>query len=598
MRSIGFAMIHPFAKSAMNIPIRFASLAVSILMTGCAIPGIQGRVSEDHSRGDKSIWPMVGGGSISSDAGLDVPGGAADADRRAAEQSSRVVLRRASRPWIGSISVPVGSNERLPSVFQEPVKLNFNDAATGGKVSLRLVAERLTQATGVPVRVKPDVFGDAPARGTASSPLPASPIAATAAPGPVVPRAAAAPRDPGVHAVAMRWNGSLEGFLNHITDLTNLSWEYRDSVIVIERFQTEFFEVAAIDGDTQYSMGLNSSDQGSMGGTGTGGSSGGLSTNNANADVSEKGRSATVSTLVASIHHILAGSPGSSVVRSDGSGRLAVTTTKETMAKVRDFIRAENQSMLRQAQVQFDIYSVRRDESDERGIEWGLLVESVSRALRMGVSSPASLTSTATGAVNFSILTGNPPVNDLSRLAGGSNAVLKLLSQYGNSTQHRPVSLLTLNRQWARKASLGSKAYVSETVPGAASSFGAGAPGLKAATVTTGDRYLAQPYIMDNNTIVLKFGVGLSSLVQLATFTSGKGETEQTVQTPEISNLIDQSTVALKAGQLLVITGLSRIVTSDDKRTLAEEAPLLTGGSRKLIRQREDFVIFVRPTIL
>ena len=135
-------------------------------------------------------------------------------------------------------------------------------------------------------------------------------------------------------------------------------------------------------------------------------------------------------------------------------------------------------------------------------------------------------------------------------------------------------------------------------MPGAASTLGAGAPGLKTATVTTGDRYLAQPYIMDNHTVVLKFGVGLSSLVQIANFTSGTGPTQQTVQTPEISNLIDQSTVALKAGQLLVITGLSRIVTNDDTRRLTEDAPLAAGGSRKLGRQREDFVIFVRPTIL
>lgn len=98
--------------------------------------------------------------------------------------------------------------------------------------------------------------------------------------------------------------------------------------------------------------------------------------------------------------------------------------------------------------------------------------------------------------------------------------------------------------------------------------------------------------------MVLKFGVGLSSLVQIANFTSGTGPTQQTVQTPEISNLIDQSTVALKAGQLLVITGLSRIVTNDDTRRLTEDAPLAAGGSRKLGRQREDFVIFVRPTIL
>jgi len=569
---------------------------------GCAVPGLSRRVAADHAAGVQAVGPVVGVSSPPPQpVAPEVTGGSLDAERRAAEQSARVVLRRASRPWVASVSVPMGANEKLPSVFQDPVQLNFDDAASGGKVGLRTVADRLTSVTGVPVRVKPDVFsGDtATARpgpvalssgADGASPRPASPGRATAP----------APRETGVLAIGMRWNGSLEGFLNHVTDLTNLSWEYRDGVIVIERFRTEFFEVASLEsGETSYAMGLSSSDQGSTGTAGgASGSGNGLGTSNGSADVSEKGKSAAMASLLASLQQIIAGAPGSSVVRSEGSGRLAVTTTRDTMTKVRDFLRTENESMLRQAQIQFDIYSIRRDESDEHGIEWDLVLDSIGRALHMGVSSPATLAGASAGQVNFSILSSPNPPNRLARWMGDSSAMLKLLSQYGNSTQHRPVSLLTLNRQWARKASLGSKAYVSETVPGSGSTYGAGAPGLKTATVTTGDRYLAQPYILDNNTVVLKFGVGLSSLVQIANFTSGSGVTQQTVQIPEISNLIDQSTVALKAGQLLVITGLSRIVTVDDSRTLAEGAPLLAGGSRKLARQREDFVIFVRPTLL
>jgi Flp pilus assembly secretin CpaC len=116
--------------------------------------------------------------------------------------------------------------------------------------------------------------------------------------------------------------------------------------------------------------------------------------------------------------------------------------------------------------------------------------------------------------------------------------------------------------------------------------------------VTTGDRYLAQPFILDNNTVLLKFGIGLSSLVNLVNFTSGTGTAQQTVQTPETTAINDQATVALKAGQILVITGLSRLVSSDDRRTLTDGAPIGLGGSKTQSRMREEFVIFVRPTIL
>jgi Flp pilus assembly secretin CpaC len=229
-------------------------------------------------------------------------------------------------------------------------------------------------------------------------------------------------------------------------------------------------------------------------------------------------------------------------------------------------------------------------------VDWNLVIRSLSDAIALKVNSPSTLTGPASGDVGFSVLSPTQTSSSRAVRFADTSAILKLLNQHGNASQHRPVSLLTLNRQWARKASLGSQAYVSETTPGAASSLNstAGAPGLKTSTVTTGDRYLAQPYIMDNNTVVLKFGIGLSSLVGLPSFVSAG----QTIQTPEVTNIIDQSTIALKAGQVLVITGLSRIVSSEETRTLSENAPVGAGGSKKLTRQREDFIIFVRPTIL
>jgi type IVB pilus formation R64 PilN family outer membrane protein len=568
------------------------AIAVTCLVTACANPNMGKRVAQDHAQGITATTPVTQGRELPTQLSANVAGGSQDADRRAAEQSAQVVLRRAKQPWVGSVSVPMGSGEKLPSVFQEPVRFNFDDASSGGKVGLRVVAERITAVTGVPVRVKADVVGgEGGAAQRAMSPI-------SAVPG--RPAQAASGTDANMSAVRMRWNGSLEDFLNHVTDLTNLSWEYRDGVIVIERFRTEFFEIASLEGDTTYSMGLNSNEHGSTGTSGGGGGGGGgLGSNSANADVSEKGKAAVISSLIASVSQIIASVPGSAVIRSEGSGRLAVTTTKETMGKVRDFVRAENESMLRQAQIQFDIYAIRNDETDERGIDWNVALRTISRAVKMDLSSPQSLVGAQSGGINFSILKSDESARKIAQVAGDSGTILKLLSQFGNSTQHRPVSLLSLNRQWARKASLGSKAYVSETVPGASSSTGAGAPGLKTSSITTGDRYLAQPFIMDNNTVVLKFGLGLSSLVQIANFTSGEGtQNKQTVQTPEISNLIDQSTVALKAGQLLVITGLSRIITIDDTRTLTEDLPVLAGGSKRMTRQREDFVIFVRPTIL
>ncbi len=581
--------------------------------SGCSTPQLQKHISADQHAVVESVLPGRPG-AVGKNAAAAVAGGAADADRRAAEQAAQVVLRRASRPWVASVSVPMGSGEKLPSVFQEPVHLNFDDAPSGGKVSLRLVAERITAATSVPVRIKSDVLTSAPPQAL-PAPLPASralPLlgATTGAPGGLLPEtsaalvsapsAAAVPltfqREANLEGILMRWDGTLEGYLNHMTDLTNLSWEYREGVIVIERLRTEFFEIASLDNETSYAMGLSATDQGMSSGA-AGGAQGAMG-GNALTDVSEKGKFNFVATILATVNQIIKDVPGSHAIRSEGSGRLAVTTSKEAMSQVRGFLRAENASMLRQAQIQFDIYSVRTREGNERGVDWTVMLTSLSEALAFKFQSPDRMLGSKQG-VGFSVLTPTEP--GASPRFAGSEAMLKLLSQQGVATQHRPVSLLTLNRQWARKASLGSQGYVSETTPGSASSFGGGGgvPGIKTATITTGDRYLAQPYILDNNTIVLKFGIGLSSLVELVSFVaSGSAADGQKVQIPQTTQIIDQSTVALKSGQVLVITGLSRMITSDDKQALTEDAPMATGGSKLLRREQEDFIIFVRPTIL
>ena len=581
---------------------------LAALLAGCAEPGVTGHVLADHAAGAVGTSPLHAPRALAQQGGDAAAGSQADADRRAAEQSARPVLRRARSAWVGSVSVPMGSGERLPSIFTEPVRLNFDDAATGGKVSLRTMADRITAVTGVPVRLKADVFpaADAATHQPALPPRPLMPLptlpgqasvpadAAGTAPWP-----SNAPRETSVNAVAMRWSGSLQGYLDQVTDQLNLSWDYRDGVVVIERLRTEFFEIAALESETDYHLGLSGADQANASSSG-GGSGGTNSMASSSNEVSEHGKSNVVGSILAAIGQIIKDVPGSSVVRSDGSGRLAVTSTKETLSKVRDFMRAENESLLRQAQVQFDVYSVTRNESDERGIEWSALLSALGGAYTGSFGSPATLTGAAAAGIGFSILTPaqSGVANHVTSRFGGSSALLKLLSEYGVSTQHREVSLLALNRTWDRKSSLGGRAYVSATIPGAASTAGVGAPGLVTSTVTTGDRYLAQPFILDNNTVVLKFGIGLSSLVNLVNFTSGTGSAQQTVQTPETSAINDQSTVALKAGQILVITGLSRVVSSDDRRTLTDDAPIGLGGSRTRSHMREDFVIFVRPTIL
>jgi hypothetical protein len=155
-----------------------------------------------------------------------------------------------------------------------------------------------------------------------------------------------------------------------------------------------------------------------------------------------------------------------------------------------------------------------------------------------------------------------------------------------------------MNRQWARKTNLNDRSYVSETLPSTSTAAGSGSVGMKTANVTTGDRFMIQPAILDNGSVQLRFGISMTNLVAMTETTSGQGTSISRVQNPERSGIDDQSTVMLKAGQVMVLTGMARYKAKDNRRRLAEGWSLLAGGSDAQSLEREEFLVVVRPVLM
>lgn len=561
-------------------------------------------------------------------------------DSKAALARDMPVARRASRAWIGARMTAVQSDDVLPAVFSDNFKISFDDRATNGRVSIAVIAERLSRLTNVPVRVKQDVYGSAQGApqtlgglgvvpvGTSSLPpgmpgvsaggkSPTTPLP----PGMTLPGASGvAPASPplagmpmpsnlggeaatqipfrelvtDVSSVEMRWDGSLSSFLDHVTGRLNLSWSYRDGVVIVERFMTESFELAAFTGTQDYKMTLSGSNSGQSG-IGNSSSNGG-GTASSSLDVNESGKIAALESLKKSIEAMVLPVNGS-VAINEGTGRFTITATKDVMSRVRGVLKHESEAMTRQAQIQFDVYSVTLDDIDERGVDWNVVFKNLSQTWGATIKSPASLTSGLGGNLGYTILsaaTGVTPTNTQARF-GDSSAMVNLLSEISDTVQYRPVSIIALNRQWGRKTNLRTKGYLSETTPAVASSVsGGGSPGLKTSSVVTGDKFLVQPAILDNGAILLKFGISLTELLGLFNVSAGLGQTFQQVQTPETSGTDDQGTIRLMPGEAMVVTGLSRRVSSGDTRTLTDSLPIAAGGSRKLGFKREDFLIVVR----
>lgn len=519
-------------------------------------------------------------------------------------RSSRVV-RRSNLPYIGGRMVASTTEDALPAVFSENYSMDFGQ----GRVSLAVVAARLTKITGVPVRIRNDALisplrtagtnlqplSVAPLPGTPTgiSPLPSQRTATTAPYSPLPVQGAQALASVtassvssegtiSIDAVNMKWNGRLRDFLDHLTNSLSLAWEYRDGAVVIMKMVSETYEIAAFGGSQKFTMSTGG------GGSGTSGQTGATQTSAASMNVSQTGDGDARKSILAAITAIIASVPGSTVNMNDGTGRVVVMTSKEVQAQVRDYIRSENKFLRQMVNVTFDVYSLRTKDSDSQGIDWSLLYQSMAGKAGLTLKSPATLTGSDAGSIGVSVLKGQ---------FTGSGAVVTMLRQFGNSVQHRPVSITTMNGQWDTKTQLNTEGYLKETTPGVASSSGAaGAPGLKTDTVTTGDQFAVLPQVMQDNSVMIKYSIGLSDLLGLFDVTSGTGATLQKVQTPRIQSANANSTIVLAPGETALITGLSRLISSTDDNRLAEGAPIALGGSRKLSVAREYFIVLVRAT--
>jgi Flp pilus assembly secretin CpaC len=86
--------------------------------------------------------------------------------------------------------------------------------------------------------------------------------------------------------------------------------------------------------------------------------------------------------------------------------------------------------------------------------------------------------------------------------------------------------------------------------------------------------------------------MSMTDLIGMFTASSGG----QTIQTPEVSGTGDQGAIRLRAGESMVITGLSKQISKSDRNGLAEEIPIALGGSVKRGVKREHYLVVVRAT--
>lgn len=462
-------------------------------------------------------------------------------------------------------------NTQQRAILATEIETNRNFA------NLNEVASWLSNIAGVPVYINPELIAPpttAPGQpGAIAQPMPTIGGQATSA----------AQLTAANKPLQASYSGSLNGFLDTVAANYGIFWTMEGKSLRFLLNDSRTFRVKALPGDTQLRSTVNAATN-TTGNSGTATQSG---TSSGGADnstgVTFSGLSVWTG-LEASIKQMLTTTTGK-VAISPATGSITVTDTPRVLDKVAELIRDHNAALSRQVALNVRVLSVELNDTEDYGINWQAAFNNLPTniAFKANTAFPVSA-----DAAQFILQTATPSNNSWQSASG---AIFSALSTIGRVSEMTSTTVVTLNNQPAPVNVGRQVSYLASSTSTVTASVGSTVT-LQPGQVQTGFSMVVLPHILDGREMLLQTSVNLSSLLQLATITSGGSS----IQSPDIatSNFIQR--VKLNSGETLVLAGFDQ----DNLSAVASgvgEANNWAAGSRKTSKKRTKLVILVQPTV-
>ncbi|MDX5929471.1 secretin N-terminal domain-containing protein [Acidiphilium acidophilum] len=432
-----------------------------------------------------------------------------------------------------------------------PLLLENVTLVTAQPLSIRELAGRITDITGVPVRV---TGLSIPSSGLDAIPaLPAAASAGALPPPPAALFSAASSDGETVHvpSLALRYHGTLRGLLDTITARAGLSWRLKHGVITLFKIESRTFLIPALPTTTTTeskivaSAGATSS-SGALGlSSGGGGGSGGNSSNG-NTSITNKSTTDIWKGMEKTAEAV---SGGAKVTADASSGTITVTGTPDQVSQVASWVSTLQQTLSKQVAITIHIYNVQLTNEQNYGFNPTLAFQNAAKSFGLslaGAPAPAVASGTSTFSFGASIL--NTAQGSAGEFAG-TQAAVQALATLGHVSQVFSQSRVTLNGEPAAIQVAQQTGYLAESQINQAANVGS-TTGLIPGTVTTGFTGTVTPRVVGNR-ILLGMNMTISSLVNLKTVSSGGAS----IQVPTTTDTVVNQSASLRSGSTLMITG-------------------------------------------
>lgn len=471
------------------------------------------------------------------------------------QQNSQAALQQIDKPWVIGKAQPIAREVHLPLALQENVATTLLFQGQG--LLLDQIAERITLATQIPVRVQPEALL------AAESFLPT----------------AQSTRTHTLNQKRLRLAGppeSLAQSLDKITAFFDVYWRFEKGGIEFYKMETRSFQIRALSlqASSHANVGNNASEEqeGFRSQSGTQ-----LQQTESNELGSLKERLALFMTAVGRI-----------VAQPGGSNTIVINDTPAALDRIAYFIQQENQALTRRVRLVFEEITISARSQAELNLDWNVIFNSARVAAVMNVTGVGG---TAMQQIGAALKQG--PFSQ-------TEAFIKAIDEVANVVRRHSMPVLSLNRRPVTHALRTTFSYVDkvESTPyTSGSGLMTNSVSLTQKEETVGSVLTLVPDIQEDGQVLLSVAYDNTVAQPLKTLAVGSSEQGMQVQqvTIEGSGTIQQ--VLLRPGQPLVISGFDRTEQQSKERRLNPGVPLLFGGGQSLQQQHLRTLIIITAQV-
>lgn len=496
------------------------------------------------------------------------------------------------------------SQQNIPAELQKPIAVN--------RVFKNLTdfAQNLREITGISVVVAPEAAGLTPVAGqggmgaAGGAVSPASPLPAPGAAGAGQTAAQTTPNSVGVgnQPWLITYEGPISGLLDIVGKRFDVTWESSSGGQVrIARTVTKTFRLVALPGSTSgnntISSTQNSSSNSGGGSGGSGGSSGGSggsgSSSGKNVSTSQ---SASINfenlsaweSVTAAVKTMIGANDKLAV--NPALGTLTVTAGPTALERVERFVEETNAAMGKQVVLNVKIYALTLSDGDNYGINWSVVYDNLKGA---SMTLTSAMTPAASASVmGVKILSSSNP-GSVYNFWTGSNAMIAALSTQGQVSETFSTTLATLNNQPVPVQVGSQQAYVQSSSVTQTANVGSSSS-INPGQLNLGLDMNFVPHVQDDGRILLQYGMTLSNLTSMASFTSNGS----TVQLPNVDVRSFIQRVSVRSGETLVLTGFDQNGNNAQSQGVGSANMPLLGGGIVGQKKRTIMVILVQPSLI